>query len=274
MQRHQPAALFTCCACVSQALTQGRGRRRAWQRRTVHSRRRYAADRRARPVREGSVVRKSQRAAFAHAHGAAAELNIQVHVDAKPASETDVEVRCGWKARRSRRERCCSTSSSIFGGIFRVQNVPAEQHAAGRADRVPAPAVSVRARDRRRPRCAMAASRRSCSIRSISSLFTASGWRRHSASPPSQPLIPTDIIAPNRLVAERGDEAPVRRALLCGHARRKRHRPFAHDNGFADPPAGQDRLRQDKRRLARADQLHIDFGEQLGVEQRAVLGAA
>ena len=35
------------------------------------------------------------------------------------------------------------------------------------------------------------------------------------------------IIAPDRVLAERGDERAMRRAVLVGHARRQRHRAFA-----------------------------------------------
>ena len=66
----------------------------------------------------------------------------------------------------------------------------------------------------------------------------------------------------------------MRRALLGGHRGDKRHQPLADDDGFAGQPARHRRLRQHELRLARADQFDIDFGEQFGVEQRAVLGAA
>ena len=59
--------------------------------------------------------------------------------------------------------------------------------AAAGHDRMPAAVVSVRARDRRARRCATAASRRCCSIRSISSRSISSAWRRrrHSAASPA-----------------------------------------------------------------------------------------
>ena len=66
----------------------------------------------------------------------------------------------------------------------------------------------------------------------------------------------------------------MRRALLCGQPRDKRHRPLAHDDRLAGDAARHGCLRQNELRLTGADQLDIDLRQQFGVEQRAMLGAA
>ena len=68
--------------------------------------------------------------------------------------------------------------------------------------------------------------------------------------------------------------APVRRAFLGRQPRGKRHRPFAHDDRLAGDAVRRGGLRQNELRLPGADQLDIDFGQELGIEQRAMLGAA
>ena len=92
------------------------------------------------------------------------------------------------------------------------------------------------------------------------------GSRRHRPADDSRQIA---------LVAERGDEVAMRCALRfasaaapaaagrCGRRRRRR--------GVA--AGALDRFDQTEQRLPRADQLDIDLGQQLGVEQRAVLGA-
>src|SRR5262245_23953099 len=87
---------------------------------------------------------------------------------------------------------------------------------------------------------------------------------------------PSAIIEPDRLVAHMGDELRVRRKLGLVHTRRDRNRPARRRNV---PSAGgrlraRARVDQDQRRLAPTDELDIDLGQELRVEQRAVLGAA
>ena len=53
----------------------------------------------------------------------------------------------------------------------------------------------------------------------------------------------------------------------------KRRRTFAQHDGRAASRRRRRRLRQNQLRLARADQFDINLGQQLGIEQRAVLGA-
>ncbi len=63
------------------------------------------------------------------------------------------------------------------------------------------------------------------------------------------------------------------RALVRRQARAKRRRAFAQHNGLAADRHGHRRLRKNELRLPGADQLDIDLGQKLGIEQRAVLGA-
>ena len=74
--------------------------------------------------------------------------------------------------------------------------------------------------------------------------------------------------------AERRDKGAVRGELVpptirgangCGRAR-------PHDRRHAGIAAATHRRGETEHRLPRADQLDIDLGQQLGVEQRAVLG--
>src|SRR5258706_10702296 len=82
-------------------------------------------------------------------------------------------------------------------------------------------------------------------------------------------------IVPDRLVAQRGNKGPVREAVVLGNPWRQRHLtlPPRHLTVTCDADiagfGGQDQLR-----LPRPDQVDIDFGQKLGVEQGAVLGAA
>ena len=83
------------------------------------------------------------------------------------------------------------------------------------------------------------------------------------------------IIPPQSFLAQRRHEFAVRRAIGIAEARRKRHLAFApHRDAVAARAAARAALGQAELRLARADQLQIDLGQDLGVEQRAVLGAA
>ena len=62
--------------------------------------------------------------------------------------------------------------------------------------------------------------------------------------------------------------------FFAGYYRNKRHGSFADNDRLADGLARCGYLRQNELRLTGPDQLDIDFGKQLGVEQRAMLGAA
>ena len=82
--------------------------------------------------------------------------------------------------------------------------------------------------------------------------------------------------APERLGAEACDEGAMGCPLGVGQARRTATRP--HRPGCGRCPTGRRRARAHDRQveigLLAADQLDIDLGQELGVEQRAVLGAA
>src|SRR5882724_11630108 len=82
-------------------------------------------------------------------------------------------------------------------------------------------------------------------------------------------------IIPDRLVAQGGDEGPMRLAVGIGDSWQERRITLSPRRiaGTLRPRlAG---LRgQDQLRLPGPDQVDIDFGQQLRVEQRAVLGTA
>src|SRR6185312_10681321 len=130
-----------------------------------------------------------------------------------------------------------------------------------------------------------AGSRLSCWTRSILSGCTARIWsgrpprlRPPRSSPARRSTAlsrPREKVAPDRLVAQRGDEGPVSLAVGIGNPRDKRHRalPPWRLARRADPDLA--RIgRQNELRLPRADEIDIDLGQQLGIQQRAVLGAA
>src|SRR5690606_26306675 len=74
---------------------------------------------------------------------------------------------------------------------------------------------------------------------------------------------------------EGGDKGPVRKAILVGHAGGERNFTLSPRCLSAGSGSYVDRFcSQHKLRLPSTDQVDIDLGEQLGVEQRAVLGAA
>src|SRR5262245_21969158 len=83
------------------------------------------------------------------------------------------------------------------------------------------------------------------------------------------------VFVPDGGLPERGNEARMRRALVGSEAGRQRLRPHA-DRKRAGHHCARPRLGVDpaELRLARANQLDIDLGQDLGVQQRAVLDAA
>ena len=76
-------------------------------------------------------------------------INIQINVDAAPMTETDVEVTLRLEGKAESQGMLLFSFELAFAGIFRVAERAGRQHAAGRADRMPAPVVSIRARDHR-----------------------------------------------------------------------------------------------------------------------------
>lgn len=53
-------------------------------------------------------------------------LNVQVNVDAKPMNETDAEVSLRLEGKAEAQGAVLFSFELVFGGIFRVQNVPAD----------------------------------------------------------------------------------------------------------------------------------------------------
>src|SRR3984893_13846683 len=126
--------------------------------------------------------------------------------------------------------------------------------------------------------------RRCCWIRSISSDCIARTWngRPPRRRPPARSRANwsgvrsrRQKLVPDRLVAERGDEGPMGLAIGVRDPRWQRHLalPPRHFSRRANADlAGFGR--ENKLRLSRPDQVDINFGQKLGVEQRAMLGAA
>ena len=81
------------------------------------------------------------------------QINIQINVNATPQNQTDFEVvlKIEGKAELPNNQLLFSFELA-YGGIFRIRNVPQDSLCSRRDDRMPAPAVPVRARDHRR-RC-------------------------------------------------------------------------------------------------------------------------
>src|SRR3569623_510541 len=101
----------------------------------------------------------------------------------------------------------------------------------------------------------MAASRRCCSIRSISSRSIASAWsrRRPRRTWPERLLLLRRVAEPDRALAESGDEGRMRLALGVGEPRDERHRPRANGNGVVAADADLDGFCKTELRLPAAD---------------------
>ncbi|MGH6727519.1 MAG: protein-export chaperone SecB [Pseudolabrys sp.] len=54
------------------------------------------------------------------------KISIQIHVNATPLSETDIEVALALEGKAEDAERLLFSFELIFAGVFRVQNVPKE----------------------------------------------------------------------------------------------------------------------------------------------------
>ena len=80
------------------------------------------------------------------------QIDIQINVAAKPVAETDIEVTLKLEGKAENNGGLMFRFELEFAGVFRIQNVPQESMNRGRADRMPAPAVPVRARNRRHHR--------------------------------------------------------------------------------------------------------------------------
>ena len=82
------------------------------------------------------------------------------------------------------------------------------------------------------------------------------------------------IVPPNCILAEGRDEREMRFSLLRAKSRRERERPrpdARHANRYAR--RHERALHQNELSLPGSDQFQIDFRQDLGVEQRAMLGA-
>src|SRR3974390_2066621 len=108
----------------------------------------------------------------------------------------------------------------------------------------------------------MAVFRHCCWNRSTSRCCIASALRRRAHRDLSQ-SIQADVIAPDRILAEAGDELAMCGSLLVRQSYGERNRAFPHHNCLTDNMNRRRGLRQDELRLARADQFDIDLGKKL-----------
>ncbi len=166
------------------------------------------------------------------------------------------------------------------------RRLPHPERAAGDApapadDRMPAIAVPVRARDRRNggpqrrlPAPVARSGRFRIALSAAHRPGSGAAGRRHAELAPLR-RSSAEIVPPDRAFAERGDEGDVGFALLWCEPRRQRLRSHPDDGRYDLRPARVVvAFDQDQLRLARADQLDIDLSQDLGIQQRAVLGAA
>jgi preprotein translocase subunit SecB len=192
-------------------------------------------------------------------------INIQVNVDAAPISGTDIEVTLRLEGKAESQGMLLFSFELTFAGMFRIQNVPAESMqpiVLIECPRLLFPfareIIATAVRNGGFPPC--------CWSRSISSLSTASAWRPRSPHRRRNRSIQTDIVEPDRALAKGRDKLAMRGALLGRDACDERHRTLAHDDGLAGQAPRRGRLRKNQLRLAGSDQLHINFGEEFGVQ--------
>ena len=207
------------------------------------------------------------------------QINVQINVSVA-SSPTDFEVDV--QARRQGRSagRCCSPSNSPILA-YSAPERPAGTHPAAGHDRVPAAPVPVRARDHRE-RFATAASRRCCSTRSISLRSISSGWRRRNRS--SRAAIRAADLSGSPLAGRYSRQIAFSPSVATNAGCASRSVAVSRGGSGERTPRRRHRLARrsamshcttstSERGLPAADQLDIDFGQQLGVEQRAVLRA-
>ena len=132
-------------------------------------------------IHQGFLVREPERAALAEPTQQQPAINIQINVNAKPLAENDIEVELKLEGKAE------AAGNVLFQFELDLRRrVPhperaAGQHAPADDDRMPAPAVPVRARDRRHRGAQRRLPAAAASIRWISSASIARAWRRCSA---------------------------------------------------------------------------------------------
>ena len=203
---------------------------------------------RAGAVHQGSVVREPERPGLAQRRSSSSRtINIQINVSANNLAENEFEVTLKIEGKA---EDAGKMLFSVRAGLCR--RVPHRERAAGEPasagdDRMPAAAVPVRARDHRdrgaQRRLPAADARSGRFRRAVPPEHGAAGRRagcpapsraerrgtgvRKRMHPKPDALVRDGVSVANSfqiaLVAERGDEGPVGRALGLGDARRERH---------------------------------------------------
>ncbi len=77
-------------------------------------------------VRQGSLVRESERAALAGRRTSQPQINVSVNVTANPVSDTDFEVELKLEGKAETAGTVLFSIELVFAGVFRIQNVPQE----------------------------------------------------------------------------------------------------------------------------------------------------
>ena len=77
-------------------------------------------------------------------------ININVNVNANPLSDKEFDVNLTLNAKASFDKDVLFNVELVYGGVFRIERLPAGAHAADPVHRMPAPAVPVRPPDHRR----------------------------------------------------------------------------------------------------------------------------
>jgi preprotein translocase subunit SecB len=219
-------------------------------------------------------------------------INIQINVNAKPLAETDIEVELKLEGRAELANTVLFSFDLVYGGVFRVQNIPQDSvHAVMMIEcpRLLFPfareIIANAVRNGGFPPLLL-------DPVDFVALYRQKMNELQGQQPGSAGLFVVirralrdgggegscrgfycEIFAPNGGFAERGNKCAVRLLLGCGQARRERYRPGAYRGGLISAAASLDHLDEPQLRLAGADQLDIDLGQQLCVEQGAVFGA-
>ena len=222
-------------------------------------------------------------------------INLQINVNSKPLSDTDFEIELMVEGKADAAGTVLFTFELVYAGIFRLHNVPADAVQAVMMIECPRllfpyarEIVSAAVRNggfpplmidpvdfvslyRQKMQQAQHGAGRELSAAVIPDAASAMNPKPKTVSLVRRVARDDNlsVILPDRLFAERAMNAHARRAP-ARDARGAAPAARAMRASAGDDCAA---AREAEHRLARADQLDIDFRQQFGVEQRAVLGA-
>ena len=197
------------------------------------------------------------------------QINISVNVVANPMSDTDIEVTLRLEGKAEAAGSVMFNIELEFAGVFRIQNVPQEQVQ---------PLVLIEC-----PRLLFPFAREiiATSVRNggfpplmLDPIDFVALYQQRMAQQRRRRPRPNagSVLPPDRGFAQRRDKGAVSVELFRHNPRRQRLRARANDDRRHARFAAATHARgKAEVGLPRADQLDIDLGQQLGVEQRAVL---